>query len=36
MRCTFGPEDRKEDEKVKNMSLDQNLNALQDKLRMKV
>jgi predicted RNA-binding protein with RPS1 domain len=36
MRRTFGPEDRKEDEKIKNMSLDQKLNALQDKFRTKV
>jgi len=36
MRRTFGPDDRKEDEKLKNMSLDQKLNALQDKFRTKV
>ena len=36
IRRTFGPEDRKEDEKIKNMSLDQKLNALQDKFRTKV
>jgi transcriptional accessory protein Tex/SPT6 len=36
IRRTFGPEDRKEDEKLKNMSLDQKLSALQDKFRTKV
>jgi uncharacterized protein len=36
MRRTFGPDERKEDEKLKNMSLDQKLNALQDKFRTKV
>ena len=36
MRRTFGPEDRKDEEKLKNMSLDQKLSALQDKFRTKV
>jgi uncharacterized protein len=36
VRRTFGPEDRKEDDKIKNMSLDQKLSALQDKFRTKV
>ena len=36
MRRTFGPEDRKDEEKLKNMSLDQKLDALQDKFRTKV
>ncbi|MCB9384677.1 MAG: helix-hairpin-helix domain-containing protein [Bryobacterales bacterium] len=36
IRRTFGPDGRKEDEKIKNMSLDQKLNALQDKFRTKV
>ncbi|MEZ5360783.1 MAG: Tex-like N-terminal domain-containing protein [Bryobacterales bacterium] len=36
IRRTFGPDGRKEDEKIKNMSLDQKLTALQDKFRTKV
>ena len=36
IRRTFGPEERKDDEKIKNMSLDQKLSALQEKFRTKV
>ncbi len=36
IRRTFGPDDRKEAEKLKDMSMDQKLDALQDKFRTKV